>query len=453
MTFQTLQHTEALGPIFRYVAQYTYIVIYLTESVARTRLLNYLRKVVLLFVQNVFLNEDGVWRENCPWQFKRENTQATIANDMLLNMFDIESYQRTASLEQRLLNYLWPCDLRAVVNVRTLATAWRELWDQGPPRHFEHWIPKLRGYFDMLLNMLYFKTYRRQQHRSKVLITFGNQKFSRSFQNLLLNEEVWRKTVHANSNIENTQATRPIFRYVAQYVPYWNLSNGQRPPSKGCELPLTLSSSCGCKCRDCHAGNNCMEELWQESSPWHFKHGKYRCYEANISKLFSMIQYKWNCLCYLMTWYLENEGEVAFAIAIVDHRLLFNFLFSEGVRLADKSIRMENFGIKALHDISNLPNTQATRPIFRYVAQYVLFRIISERWRRSSKIVELPFRLDVFAVRSRTSVWRRREFWQEHFSWHFKHATYRSFGAIFRYVLKYIIYRNISEKRRTKIAE
>ncbi len=158
-------------------------------------------------------------------------------------------------------------------------------------------------------------------------------------------------------------------------------------------------------------GATAWKELWQESSPWHFKHGKYRCYEANISKLFSMIQYKWNCLCYLMTWYLENEGEVCFAIAIVDHRLLFNFLFflKEFV-WPIRASAWRSFGIKALHDISNLPNTQATRPIFRYVAQYVLFRIISERWRRSSQNCWITFSPWCFAVRSRTSVWRRRSF-------------------------------------------
>ncbi len=66
------------------------------------------------------------------------------------------------------------------------------------------------------------------------------------------------------------------------------------------------------------------------------------------------------------------------------------------------------------------------------------------------KLLNYLFALMFFAVRSRTSVWRRREFWQEHFSWHFKHATYRSFGANISICCSIYIYRNISDgKRRT----
>ncbi len=280
-----------------------YFKTYLTDSIARLKVLKLPLAIKSSAVRSrtSFWTKREFWRENCPCQFKHWKYPSYEANiSICCSICSIlKLIQRTASTEQKDVNYLWPCHLRAVVNVGTAmlgATAWKE--------------------------------------------------------------------------------------------------------------------------------------LWQESSPWHFKHGKYRCYEANISKLFSMIQYKWNCLCYLMTWYLENEGEVAFAIAIVDHRLFSTSSFSEGVRLADKSIRMEG----ALG--SRLSMTFQTCQIPKLRGQYfdmLLNMFYLESYLKDgvarAKIVELPFRLDVFAVRSRTSVWRRREFWQEHFSWHFKHATYRSFGA------------------------
>ncbi len=141
-----MQHTEALGPIFRYVAQY---IIYRNISDGKRRTnkdcwITFEKELFCCSFQNVFLNEDGVLagKLSMPIQtLKIPKLQANISICCsicsILNLI-----QRTASLEQRLLNYLWPCDLRAVVNVGTVligATAWRELWDRGPPRHFEHW--------------------------------------------------------------------------------------------------------------------------------------------------------------------------------------------------------------------------------------------------------------------------------------------------------------------------
>ncbi len=149
-----------------------------------------------------------------------------------------------------------------------------------------------------------------------------------------------------------------------------------------------------------------------------------------------------------MTWYLENEGGGRFCGAIVDHRLLSTSSFSEEFVWPIRASAW-SFGIKALHDIFKLAKYPSYR-IFRYVAQYVLFRIISERWRRSSQNCWITFFLDVFAVRSRTSVWRRREFWQEHFHDISNMQHTEALGPIFRYVAQYNIYRNISDgKRRT----
>ncbi len=125
--------------------------------------------------------------------------------------------------------------------------------------------------------------------------------------------------------------------------------------------------------------------------------------------------------------------------------------FSEGVRLADKSIRMEG----ALG--SRLSMTFQTCQIPKLRGQYfdmLLNMFYLESYLKDgvarAKIVELPFRLDVFAVRSRTSVWRRRSFGRNTFHDISNMQHTEALGPIFRYVAQYIIYRNISDgKRRT----
>ncbi len=92
-----------------------------------------------------------------------------------------------------------------------------------------------------------------------------------------------RKTVHANSNIENTQATGQYFDMLLNMFDIESYPTDSVARAKVVELPLTLWSSCGCKCRDCFDRSNCMEELWDRGPPRHFEHWKYPSYEANIS--------------------------------------------------------------------------------------------------------------------------------------------------------------------------
>ncbi len=130
--------------------------------------------------------------------------------------------------------------------------------------------------------------------------------------------------------------------------------------------------------------------------------------------------------------------------------------FSEGVRLADKSIRMEG----ALG--SRLSMTFQTCQIPKLRGQYfdmLLNMFYLESYLKDgvarAKIVELPFRLDVFAVRSRTSVWRRREFGRNTFMTFQTCNIPKLWGQYFDMLLNiiYIVIYLTESVARTKIAE
>ncbi len=233
-------------------------------------------------------------------------------------------------------------------------------------------IPKLRGqYFDMLLNMFYLESYLKDGvARAKIVelpfrldfLLFVPERLSEG------GGSFGRNTFHDISNMQHTEALGPIFRYVAQYIIYRNISDGKRRTNKDCwitfEKELFAVRS--------RTSSSTKTEFWRENCPCQFKHWKYPSYEANISICCS--------ICSILNLIQRT--------ASLEQRLL-NYLWPCDLRAVvnvgtvDRSNCME--GDRGLHDISNIENTQATRPIFRYVAQYVIFWIISDGQHRSLK--------------------------------------------------------------------
>ena len=100
-------------------------------------------------------------------------------------------------------------------------------------------IPKLRGqYFDMLLNMFYLESYLKDgvarakivelPFRLDVFLLFVPERLSEG------GGSFGRNTFHDISNMQHTEALGPIFRYVAQYIIYRNISDGKRRTNKDC---------------------------------------------------------------------------------------------------------------------------------------------------------------------------------------------------------------------------
>ncbi len=159
---------------------------------------------------------------------------------MLLNMFYLESYLKMASLE-KLLELPFRLDVFAV---RSRTSVWRRrefgrntFHDISNMQHTE----ALGPIFRYVAQYIIYRNISDGKRRTNKDCWITFEKLFCSFRTSSSTKtEFWRKTVHANSNIENTQATRPIFRYVAQYVRYWILSNGQRRSSKGCWITFDL---------------------------------------------------------------------------------------------------------------------------------------------------------------------------------------------------------------------
>ncbi len=210
------------------------------------------------------------WRENCPCQFKHWKYPSYEANISIccsicsiLNLI-----QRTASLEQRLLNYLWPCDLRAVVNVGDCfdrSNCMEGALGSRPSTTFRTLkIPKLRGqYFDMLLNMLYFKTYLTDSiARLKVLKLPLAIKSSavRSRTSFWTKREFWRENCPCQfkhwkypsyeANISICCSICSILKLIQRTA-----STEQKDVNYLWPCHLRAVVNVG----DCHAGSNCME--------------------------------------------------------------------------------------------------------------------------------------------------------------------------------------------------
>ena len=169
-------------------------------------------------------------------------------------------------------------------------------------------------------------------------------------------------------------------------------------------------------------GGTASREFWREDSPLHYKHARYRGYDANISKCSS------KCSISSHIW---GTGSL-------EQRLL-NCLWPCDLRV-DVDVKdchaSRNFMEGALG--SRLSMTFQTCKIPKLRVPY--FRMLLNMSNEESyvkdesaraKLAILPLTLSCSAVHSRTSFWRRREFWREDSPWHFNHAKYRGFGANF----------------------
>ncbi len=222
----------------------------------------------------------------------------------------------------------------------------------------------------MLLNMFYLESYLKDGvARAKIVeLPFRLDVFAvRSRTSVWRRRSFGRNTFHDISNMQHTEALGPIFRYVAQYIIYRNISDGKRRTNKDCWITFEKELFC-CSFR---TSSSTKTEFWRENCPCQFKHWKYPSYEANISICCS--------ICSILNLIQRT--------ASLEQRLL-NYLWPCDLRAVVNvgtvligATAWRSFGIEALHDISNIENTQATRPIFRYVAQYDILKHI---WRTAS---------------------------------------------------------------------
>ena len=135
------------------------------------------------------------------------------------------------------------------------------------------------------------------------------------------------KALDGISNMQNTYALRPIYRYIVQYVPYTIISERERRSSTGCSNTFDLELFlCVLMYGTAMLGATAWKELWREGSPWHFKQWKYKSYESHIFKwcsICSMKKHMWKTrsleqrlLIYLWQWLVRlffpkrplNEG-------------------------------------------------------------------------------------------------------------------------------------------------
>ncbi len=225
-----------------------------------------------------------LWDQGSPWHFKLAKYPSYEANiSICCSICSIRIISERWRRSSKIVELPFRLDVFAV---RSRTSVWRRrsfgrntFHDISNMQHTE----ALGPIFRYVAQYNIYHIWRKASHEQRLLNNLWEELFCCSFRTSSSTKtEFWRKTVHANSNIENTQATRPIFRYVAQYVRYWILSNGQRRSSKGCWI-TTLWSSCGCKCRDCFDRTTAWRELWDRGPPRHFEHWKYPSYEANIS--------------------------------------------------------------------------------------------------------------------------------------------------------------------------
>ncbi len=108
-------------------------------------------------------------------------------------------------------------------------------------------IPKLRGqYFDMLLNMFYLESYLKDASLEPKLLNYlFALMFCCSFQNVCLKEEgVLAGTLFMTFQTCNIPKLWPIFRYVAQYIIYRNISDGKRRTNKDCWITFEKELFC-----------------------------------------------------------------------------------------------------------------------------------------------------------------------------------------------------------------
>ena len=159
-----MQNTEAMTPIFRNVPQN---VLYGIISEGRGRSnrgcwLTLDHQLFGCFSRRPFWTKREFWREDSPWHFKHAEYRSYDANiSKCSSKCSISSHiWGTGSLEQRLLNCLWPCDLRVDVDVKDCHASRNFMEGALGSRlsmTFQRFrIPKQRvRYFHMLFNKIY----------------------------------------------------------------------------------------------------------------------------------------------------------------------------------------------------------------------------------------------------------------------------------------------------------
>ncbi len=161
-----------------------------------------------------------------------------------------------------------------------------------------------------------------------------------------------RNTFHDISNMQHTEALGPIFRYVAQYIIYRNISDGKRRTNKDCWITFEKELFC------CSFQNVFLNEdgvlAGKLSMP---------IQTLKIPKLrgqyFDMLLNMFHIETYPTDSVHRAKG----------CELPLTLSSSCGCKCRGlpcwEQLHGRSFGRKALHDISNMVNTDATRPTFR----------------------------------------------------------------------------------------
>ncbi len=213
-------------------------------------------------------------------------------------------------------------------------------------------IPKLRGqYFDMLLNMFYLESYLKRWRRSSKIVElpFRLDVFCCSFQNVCLMEGVLAGTLFMTFQTCQYRSFGPIFRYVAQYIIYRNISDGKRRTNKDCWITF----------------ERVVLLFVPERLPQRRRSFGRKTVHANSNIENTKLRGQYFDML-LNMFDIESYPTDSVARAKVVELPLTLWSSAVVPGLFDQ-LKTELWGV---HAISNIENTQATRPIFRYVAQY-----------------------------------------------------------------------------------